>query len=293
MRAPTSPLPIRLYTHNIRYATSSPFPGEEPWPTRLPRLLSSIRFHTSSTPNPLVFLQEVLHNQLLDLLSGLNASLPPTQPAWAYIGVGRDDGATKGEYSPIFYQPAIWSVISFRTVWLSQTPDIPSKGWDAASIRIVTVGAFKHRESGREVVALSTHLDDQGEVSRYESARVLREIVEEEGLDVEGRITRPVVLAGDFNSEVDGRAYGVLSADVSPVVDVKSFLKEGGGIMYGHENTFTGFQDEDLKRIDFLWVGPKKGEGWKGSAYAVLDNQFDDGVYLSDHRPVVGDLVLA
>jgi hypothetical protein len=56
-------------------------------------------------------------------MGGLNK----TNDEWAYIGVGRDDGKEKGEYSPIIYRSRVWRVESWRTVWLSETPDRPGK----------------------------------------------------------------------------------------------------------------------------------------------------------------------
>jgi hypothetical protein len=84
---------------------------------------------------------------------------------------------------------------------------------------------------------------------------------------------------------------------------------------YGDEKTFTGFEpgknENEQGRIGFIWLGPKDGacggiaensdfldervktgkaRTWSVAGYAVLPNVFDDGVYLSDHRCVVGDM---
>jgi hypothetical protein len=107
----------------------------------------------------------VLHSQLLDILSVL--------PEWTYIGVGRDDGLKAGEYSPIIYRPSVWELEASKTVWLSTTSDRPSKSWDAVCIRILTIGVFIHRESRKKVVAMNTHLDDQGSESRYQGAHII------------------------------------------------------------------------------------------------------------------------
>jgi len=300
MRASSQPLPIRLLTHNIRYATKSPFKGEEPWPIRAPRLLNELRYHTLYNQESFICLQEVLHEQLVYIGSNLNRPprdythlLRSTESDWDYIGVGRDDGKTKGEYSPIFYRPAIWKCVEWTTIWLSETPDRPSKGWDAASIRILTIGTFQHRETKRRVLAMNTHLDDQGAESRKHAAEmIVQEInsrIGEDGIDA-------VFLAGDFNSEPDQEAYQILAnPSSSPVVDLRDLVPESE--RYGHENTFTGFKRKDytgLTRIDFLFLGSsgKLEEVWDLKGYAVLESRFEDGVWNSDHRAVVGDVVL-
>ena len=91
------PLPIRLLTHNIRYATDSPFEGEEFWDVRKPRLIKELSFNTAHCAESFICLQEVLHQQLVDIITGLNSQ----KETWAFVGVGRDDGLEAGEYSPI------------------------------------------------------------------------------------------------------------------------------------------------------------------------------------------------
>ncbi|TAQ85997.1 hypothetical protein B7494_g5656 [Chlorociboria aeruginascens] len=139
-----SPIPVRLLTHNIRYATTSPFPGEKPWSIRHPLLSSQLNF-TTSNPTSIICLQEVLHSQLLDIQSSLNSSSPTPGSGWSYVGVGRDDGEESGEYAPIFFRPSVWKLIEWKTVWLSESPDRPGKGWDASSVRIVTVAILESR----------------------------------------------------------------------------------------------------------------------------------------------------
>jgi len=284
-------LPIRLLTHNIRYATTSPFKGEELWAVRAPRLLNELRYNTLYNPESFICLQEVLDNQLGDILNGMNSNSTLQQDRWGYIGVGREDGKTSGEYSPILYQPAVWKLEKFETIWLSETPTVPSKGWDAASTRIVTIGVFQHKETGRRVLGMNTHMDDQGKQARLEGAKLIVKVINEYvGISAHtGKGQLPVFLAGDFNSKPDEEAYGVLNAADSPVHDIRDAVPALN--RYGHENTFTGFgfEDEPPKRIDFLFTGKTL---WTVKGYSVLESRFDDGVYNSDHRAVVGDVLL-
>ena len=280
----TAPLPLRLLTHNIRYATSSPFPNEAPWPDRLPLLLSELQYNTRHCASSFICLQEVLHNQLTDILHGL--------PGWEYIGVGRDDGKQAGEYSPILYQPSVWELKRWTTLWLSETPDRPSQGWDAACIRILTVGIFLHKESKKTMVAMSTHLDHAGPKARIESVKlILQEITGcEDRVDAGGEV--PVFLAGDFNSAPDDEGYKTMTSETSPMRDVQSMVSTVK--RYGHFDTFTGFKGEAPKaRIDFLFINDRTAKNaWRVEGYAVLESRFDDGLYSSDHRAVVGDLTL-
>ena len=91
------PLPIRLLTHNVRYATKTPVKGEERWGIRKARLVNELSYNTAHCAESFICLQEVLHQQLFDILASLNSKTM----AWTFVGVGRDDGVEAGEYSPI------------------------------------------------------------------------------------------------------------------------------------------------------------------------------------------------
>lgn len=298
-------IPLRVLTKNIRYDTGcSPFKGERPWNERAPRILSELHYNARNL-DAFICLQEVLDNQLIDLLSGLNSGNSATSEAgagaWAYIGVGRNDGYKAGEYSPIFYRPSVWELRHWETVWLSETPDVPSKSWDAASIRIVTIGVFTHHVSRQTVLALNTHLDDQGSRSRFEAAHIILRKIEEYRTGRLGNIISGVFLAGDLNSEESQEAHSVLTAKESPLLDSAALVNKADS--YGNHITWTGFgyEPEEPSRIDYVFLGPVQGvdsEGrrrglpWGIEGYAVLANRFDDGVYNSDHRAVVVDVSL-
>ena len=179
-------------------------------------------------------------------------------------------------------------------MWLSETPEVPSKGWDASSIRILTIGKFLHIGSQKQVLALNTHLDNQGTVSRLESAKLIARRAQALS-DVGGEEALPVFLAGDFNSEPGQEAYEYItkSAPFSDTFDLVPMVEH-----YGNSATFTGFGfgSEPPKRIDFIFTryedSNPSNSPWEVRNYAVLPNRFDDGVFSSDHRVVVADMIL-
>ncbi|KAG6024330.1 hypothetical protein E4U40_003342 [Claviceps sp. LM458 group G5] len=307
--SPTMPtlLPLRLITQNIRFAANHTerSPGEHPWPIRCPKLCTQLHFLSAGHNSPFLCLQEVLHAQLLDIQAHLGAP-------WSYIGRGRGPHETDEEYSPIFYRADTWTCRRSETRWLSETPDRPSKGWDAALNRIVTMGLFEHRETGVRVVVMSTHFDHRGTEARMRSARLLvrfaGEWSEAGGDDVEGEedqeddgektgatagpklLLSPsaVLVAGDFNSQPGEEAYRAMTAPGTGMVDLSELVPEGR--RYGNYVTYTSFGEvgEVPLRIDFLFV--REGMGVEVETFGVLGNSFDDLVRVSDHRPVVSDL---
>lgn len=309
--------PLRIISHNIRYATSSPFKGEKRWPERKPLILSELRQQIRfldgdiAPAGSFICLQEVLHDQLQDVLGGLNGSSGNSGDArWQYIGIGREDGKEKGEYSPILYPTQVFTLLHFENKWLSPTPDKPSKGWDAACERILTVGVFQNRHTGQRLVASNTHLDHKGSVARAKSvAMILNTLRQVRRAWAHGNHELPYFVAGDFNSFPTQEAYKAMDAS-GQVADVYNLISMQ--LHFGDYNTFTGFQpDTDKKqgkpeRIDFVWLGPKNSitpeprtdsdgheQYWIVEGYSVIPNVFDSGVYSSDHRAVVADTMLA
>ncbi|CAK7213380.1 hypothetical protein SCUCBS95973_001785 [Sporothrix curviconia] len=314
----TPALQVRIMTYNIRYDNPNPVQGEEPWATRCPKLCSQIRFATSGLAAVFVCLQEVLHNQLIDIMDELTNNGDGEH--WSYLGRGREDGEEDGEYAPIVYRTNTWVCERRGTFWLSGTPEEPSVGWDAALKRIVTMGQFKHHVTGIRVIMMNTHFDHRGKVARLRSAKLILKIAKswqktlaesnpaDDRLHEPGTLDDPYVptfLAGDFNSQEEDDAYKAITAP-GAMVDLKTLLEEDR--RYGHtKNTYTSFGEpgELPKRIDFLFVDNfsltehrKRAtpDATKGKVevrtFAVLSNRFDDHVYLSDHRPVVSDVMI-
>lgn len=275
-------IPLRIITHNIRYATTHPIRGEKPWSDRCPRLCAQLNFTSVGHDGAFICLQEVLSSQLLDIQSYLG-------PSWAHLGVGRDDGKDAGEFSPIFFQVHKWRCIRSKTYWLSKTPEVPSKGWDAVLNRVVTMGSFEHKATGAQVVVMSTHFDHVGVIAREESAKLLMQLAKSWISGDNGSVVAPpVFIGGDFNSTPDDRAYRAITASGSGWFDVSTAIPESQ--RHGNWLTYTSFGEpgETAKRIDFIFT--KEHPSVKFVTFGVLANRFDDDVYLSDHCAVVADM---
>ncbi|PKS08540.1 hypothetical protein jhhlp_004926 [Lomentospora prolificans] len=275
-------LTLRLVSYNIRYAATSLMTNEKPWATRRPLLVNQLSETIAAAPSgalTVIGMQEVLHQQLLDIKNGLGSK-------WAHIGVARDDGKQSGEYCPILYDTTAVKLVYTETKWLSPTPDTPSFGWNAGSRRVITVGVFEDIKSGQRFLATNTHLDNASSQARSEGVKV--------ALDVIKRVQATygplgVSLTGDFNSPPGGDAYTTVEND--------GYVEEIYGLVnsskrFGPFDTYTGFTSTTGSRIDFIWVGPASENFWTVDRYEVMDN-VKDGVYTSDHRAVVGDLKLS
>lgn len=264
----------RVMSFNVRY--DNPADGEHRWSVRKERVASTIRFHRADV----VGLQEVLHHQLEFLLAAL--------PGYGHVGVGRDDGKEAGEYSPILYRKERFRVLDEGTFWLSTEPRQPgSMGWDAACPRVVTWAHLAERDAGhgaveripsdRTLFVVNTHWDHRGADARSQSARLLAGFVERRCKGAR------VVVTGDMNCTIDSEAMELLRAGV--LADAMELSEEPH---HGPSGTWVGFQPprEIGRRIDFVLVGGDL----RVLRHGVLTDQWDGGLYASDHLPVLVEL---
>lgn len=152
---------MNVMSYNIRYDNSGD--KDNQWKFRRDFAADLVKFYEADVFGA----QEVLNNQLNDLLNRL--------PEYAYVGVGREDGKTKGEYAPIFYRKDRFSVEKSGNFWLAEDINaIGKKGWDAACERVATWAILKDKNTGKKFFFLNTHLDHMGKVARHEGASLMR-----------------------------------------------------------------------------------------------------------------------
>lgn len=250
-------------TFNLRY--DNPADGDNSWPKRQAEVVALI---------------DQLQPDFLGIHEGLQHQVDYIQailPDYAFIGVGRDDGATQGEYAAIFYQPKKAELLWEKTFWLSETPEKVSKGWDAALSRICTIGAFRLREKNTRVYVFNTHFDHLGETARLKSAELILAKIRQLGLQ-----DSALVLMGDFNSEPTSAPIALLSAYFSKKAPQPAAPDEG------FVGTFNGFDATQLptKRIDYIFV-----QGGNISRYEHITTRRANGLWISDHLPVFCEVV--
>jgi len=249
-----------VMTYNIRLDTQTD--GVNAWPNRKAKLIALI---AKNNPD-ILGLQEVLHHQMQDLQSGLLE--------YAFVGVGRDDGKEKGEYSAIFYKKEKFDVVKQNTLWLSETPDVPgSKSWDAAITRVATYAQLKDKTSGQTFLVLNTHFDHIGKQARLNSAIFIKGFMD--GY-LHSNKKMPVIITGDFNSEPTEPPYQNMIDEIG----MKFYDTRPADSTTG---TFCGFTVNAMtcKTIDYIF----HSSGWKTESYQVLADH-DGTYYPSDHLPV-------
>ena len=254
---------VKVMSYNIRLELKSD--GENWWENRRDQVATLMNYYEAD----FIGMQEVLHQQLVYLRDNLNG--------YDYIGVGRDDGKEAGEYSCIFYKKDKYTLIRQSTFWLSPTPDVPSKGWDAALNRVCTYGLFRNNKTNQQIWVFNTHFDHMGKQARLGSARLIVKKINE--LNTQHY---PVIVSGDFNSKPDEDPAQYM---VSQMQNSRSISK----LVYGNVDTWNAFKFHEKPNgcIDYIFVANDKR--MSVSKFATLTDSYDLK-YPSDHLPILATI---
>lgn len=238
-------------SYNIRYKNGGDSVNGNVWEKRCQVICDQVNFMA-----PEIFgTQEVLHGQLIDMQARLDG--------YDYIGVGRDDGKTQGEYEAIFYKRACLRLLDQGHFWLSETPDKPGLGWDAACVRICSWGKFAKMTATDDEAFFffNLHMDHVGVVARREAAKLIVAKIREIAHDA------PVIVTGDFNVDQTNEIYSIFVES--------GLLKDSyqaARLRFAENGTFNSF-NVDLytsSRIDHVFVSP----GTQVDAYAVMTDGY-------------------
>lgn len=191
------------------------------------------------------------------------------------VGVGREDGKSKGEQMDIFYNTKKIKILKWGTFWLSETPDTPSMGWDAAYIRTATWALMKDKASGRKFYFVNTHLDNVGEVARTKGLEL-----------IVGRIAAinpdrlPMVLTGDFNATPDDPCMDALDGVMLSARET--------AVKTDHNATYNRWGDKGAEKIiDHIFYS-----GFSTcTVYETITKPYGDRKFISDHYPITATLI--
>lgn len=260
---------LNVMSFNIRY--DNPDDSLNAWKNRKDLVAQTIRFMDADV----VGTQEVLANQLADLKTRLKE--------YDAVGVGREDGKEKGEYSALLFRKDKYTLLDSGNFWLSENPEaVGKKGWDAACERIVTWAKLEDNRSKQQFYAFNTHFDHRGRIARQESVALLLNKVQQLAGDL------PVVITGDFNAEpASSVVKELIAADNAQAVRDS---RTESPVVAGPAWSFHDFGRSPMKGrdiIDYVFVK----NGVTVNRYGILNAQVDS-VFVSDHNPVFVNVTL-
>ena len=247
---------ITLMSFNIRTSSANAVDGVNAWTNRKE---AALRLMKAQQPD--VFgLQEAMPDQEAYFREQLS-------PYYDGVAVSRNP-ERPDEACSVFYRTDRFELLRTNTFWLSETPDVPSKGWDAMFNRVVTYVHLREKQTGQIYLVFNTHLDHVGVVARERSLQLIADSAMAIGND-----TVPMFVMGDLNVTPDAPELAPmwntmkLARNEAPVTDT--------GI------TFNGWGKDKGMMIDYIFY-----RNASALEFCILKDSY--GVpYLSDHYPVI------
>lgn len=271
---PTHTAGLRVMSYNIRLGVADD--GENSWQRRCIATRAML-----DTVRPDIFgVQEAYDFQLEYITAAC--------PRYRCVGVGREDGLAQGEHMSVFYDTTRIELLEWGNYWLSETPNIPSIGWDAMCKRTATWTHLRRREDGSTFFYVNTHLDHIGVEARRRGLRLLYDSISAMNPDGE-----PMLLTGDFNVLPTNEGLRVLDGLLSSA-RATAELRDTIG-------SFNGFG-----KLGRSSAAPYLGEGINVDVLEALDYIYYRNMgqclsfhvdtttylhvpYISDHYPVWAD----
>lgn len=254
---------IKIMTFNLRTISTSD--GINNFPNRCPLILERLPEYS---PDVIGF-QEIQPPMYEWLVANL--------PDYYIVGGGR--GAKRdNEAVCIAFKKDKFTLCDCETFWLSATPDIPGtrySGDQSVCPRICTQVTLKPKD-GDPFRVYNVHTDHVGHVARVLAAnQVLQKISSDNG-----RSKMKLFVTGDFNAEPDDLCITtMINYGGTPIVDL---TKDVGLTYHAYGSCF-----EENHKIDYIFA-----DADTKCVSCVKLTDVKDGVYLSDHYPVMATVEL-
>lgn len=246
---------ITICSFNIRGSNMDT--GVNAWSNRKKMVIREF----SNYQYDIVCMQEPLIDQIQDFLSiGM----------YEWLGVSGQGTPDNDVFTPIFYNKKKLNVLDYGTFWLSETPDVVSRGWDGKFPRICTWAKFRDIENCRSFYVFNTHLDHVGEVAKLEGARLICRKIKEMATE------EAVFITGDMNSTPETPPIHTFLSEFSNSREIATEKSGPAGTAHSYGKLYPPSQ------IDYIFVNE-----YISVIKAVTITKNSDPVYMSDHYPIV------
>ncbi|MGM9747815.1 MAG: endonuclease/exonuclease/phosphatase family protein [Candidatus Cryptobacteroides sp.] len=250
---------LTVISFNIRYGDAKD--GTNSWSMRCP----ATYYMLEDQKPDVIGMQEALTYQIAFIEENLTN--------YKGIGVGRIDGKHEGEHAAIFYNKKTVSLKKWGTFWLSETPDKPSMGWDAACSRTATWALMKDKKTGKQFYFVNTHLDHVGKEAQMKGLALIVEKIAQ--INSKGL---PMILTGDFNVKPDDAVLTDL--------DSKMTSARKGAAESDNYGSFNGWGRKS-EIIDYIYYS-----GFSSCReFMTIKKKYADKPFISDHFPIKAVLI--
>jgi endonuclease/exonuclease/phosphatase family metal-dependent hydrolase len=252
---------LKVMSYNIRLGSGQD--GTNSWRFRAPVTLEMLKDQA-----PDVFgVQEALDYQV--------ALIEEYADDYDCVGVGREDGRKKGEHMSIFWNKKTIKLLKWGTFWLSETPEVPSKGWDSNYFRTATWALMKDKKTGKKFYFVNTHLDHKGREAQKNGLKLIIDRIA--SINPQGY---PMILTGDFNVKPDDSVL----TDLDKIMQCTRKV----ALVTDNHNTFNGWgKAKSDSVIDYIYFS-----GFSRCVeYQTVTKEYGGRKFISDHFPIISTLV--
>ena len=260
-KAKGEPKELKVMSYNIRLGVAND--GTNSWQFRAPATPAMLE-----AQKPDVFGVQEAHDFQIAFMEEFCRN-------YKSVGVGRENGKKEGEHMSIFWNKKTVSLLKWGTFWLSETPEDPSMGWDAACKRTATWALMKDKKTGRKFYFVNTHLDHVGKQAQKNGLKLIVDRIAT--INPQGY---PMVLTGDFNIRPDNPAL----ADLDKIMQSARKIAP----KTDNRNTFNGWSvKKTAEVIDYIYVS-----GFSAcKEYRTVTDKYLERPFVSDHYPIFARLV--
>jgi endonuclease/exonuclease/phosphatase family metal-dependent hydrolase len=170
----------------------------------------------------------------------------------------------------ILYNKSVLQLIESGTFWLSETPDVPSKGWGANHKRSATWSIFKHRTSGKKFCYVNTHIDHESKEAQVEGMKLISRFLQKYRKDY------MLFVSADFNMSSTNDAFDVVE---SYLHNTREVAPEG---LTDDNTTYNGYTPNKHSIIDHIYCSNYLDV----VEYHTINEQYGSVKYISDHYPI-------
>ena len=264
---------IRAATYNIQWHG---YVTKPTWNDRL----TALKRCFDDTDFDIVGVQEadtMMTNSLVKILDG----------RYAWVGTVEANDETSSGFvplNPIFYKKDRFEMLEQDTFWLGHAHG--KIGYDSWGMRLCNYAKFRDKANGMEFYVFNSHFDHRGlEAKEYSSVLLLDKV-----MTLAGGL--PVILTGDFN--MDEKTPGYAKLVESGIVEDSMLALPAPKRINAQYFSMANYKPKEKiskngLHIDHVFYTPANSKvlSWK----LILDSY--DGVYGSDHLPIVIDWKIA
>ena len=174
------------------------------------------------------------------------------------------------ESCPILWKKDKYDLVDKGYFWLSDTPEVESRGWDELynCWRIVLYVTLRDKETGKTFTYINTHygFGDNGQIK---SSNLIYEYSQKIS-------SNPIIITGDFNMGPDSLGYATMCQHFT---DINTVLNND------MRTTYHGYGKVDDAHIDYCFINEKVKP-----LYQKMMDETIDGMFPTDHYGLYQEL---